>query len=190
VPNKKVIYLDQLAISGIFKVKSGIRSVGDRNFETWQRVERAVNRASLLQCAIFPQSSIHRDETIVWEHGNELTIAHEMLGGETKFKDHHDVELAQILEFAQAYVDKSQPHVSFNVDDILEGDRNSWLPDLHITADMDWSAVADEVRASASSTASEWKLLYETWKEKKPTFEQVFANELNSLRAAKEVKLI
>jgi hypothetical protein len=118
-PDKKVIYLDQPAISGIFKVKSGIRRTGDRNFATWERVERAVNRVSLLQRAIFPQSSIHRDETIVWQRGNELTVAHEMLGGETTFKDHHDIELDQVLKFAQAYIDKAPPQISFDVDDIL-----------------------------------------------------------------------
>jgi hypothetical protein len=47
--DKKVVYLDQPAISGIFKVKSGISGIGDRNFEAWQRVERAVHRASLFQ---------------------------------------------------------------------------------------------------------------------------------------------
>lgn len=186
VPDKKVIYLDQPAISGVFKVKSGLRRAGDRNFETWARVERAVNRASLLQCAIFPQSSIHRDETIVWrQHGNELTIAHEMLGGETKFKDHHDIELDQILTFARAYIDKAQPQVSFDVDDILEGHRNNWLPDIHITVDMDWSAIADEVKARADSIAPEWESLFNSWKDKKPTFEQVLAHELDSFRTAK-----
>lgn len=186
VPDKKVIYLDQLAISGIFKVKSGIRRTDNRNFETWERIERAVDRVSILQRAIFPQSSIHRDETVVWrQHGNELTIAHEMLGGETKFKDHHDIELDQVLKFAQAHIAKTQPQVSFYVDDILEGHRNSWLPDLHITADMDWSAIATEIRARVDSTAVEWDQLYNSWKEKKPTFEQVLANELNSLRAAR-----
>ncbi len=185
VPDKKVIYLDQPAISGIFKVKSGIRRAGDRNFATWERVERAVNRVSLLQRAIFPQSSIHRDETIVWQHGNELTIAHEMLGGETKFKDHYDIELDQVLKFARAYIDKTQPQVSFDVDDILEGHRNSWLPDLHITVDMDWSAIADDVKARADSTVPEWRSLYNFWKDKKLTFEQVLSHELNSFRTAK-----
>jgi hypothetical protein len=144
-----------------------------------------VNRVSLLQRAIFPQSSIHRDETIVWQHGNELTIAHEMLGGETKFQNHHDIELDQVLTFARAYIDKTQPHVSFDVDDILEGDRNSWLPDLHITVDMDWTAIADDVKARADSAVPEWNSLYNFWKDKKPTFEQVLAHELNSFRTAK-----
>jgi hypothetical protein len=108
-----------------------------------------------------------------------------MLGGETRFKDHYEIELGQVLKFARAYIDKTEPQISFDVDEILEGSRNSWLPDLHITANMDWSAIADDVRARADSIAPEWESLYNFWKNSKPTFEQVLAHELNSFRNAK-----
>jgi hypothetical protein len=89
------------------------------------------------------------------------------------------------LKFAQAYIDKAPPpEIAFDVDKILEGDRNGWLPDLHITADMDWSVVADDVKARADAASPQWEELYARWRDKKPTFEEVLAHELN-LRNAK-----
>jgi hypothetical protein len=91
--SKNVVYLDQSAISEIYKVKSGLRrpQAGAQVF--WEEVAAQVNRTYLLQQVIFPGSNIHRDETIVSPFSNDLALAHEMLSGDVSLANIEDVEL-------------------------------------------------------------------------------------------------
>src|SRR4051794_18084031 len=179
--NKQVVYLDQLAISEIFKVKSGTRSREAHNRKFWEDVERSVTRAYLLQQIIFPASSIHMDETIVAPFAGELRLVHEMLGGDTSFASVDEVEMCQVRVFADAYLqNRPPPQLSFDRDHILEGERNAWLPDLHITVDMDLSHFADRIRASRDATATEFAALAQAWVTEKPTFAQALKHELRS----------
>src|ERR1700733_1879651 len=91
--DKKVVYLDQFAVSEIFKVKAGTRNAAAGGQVFWEEVKARANRAYLLQQVIFPTSDIHRDETIVSPFGNELGLAHEMLSGDGSFSSVNDYEL-------------------------------------------------------------------------------------------------
>jgi hypothetical protein len=72
--DKKVIYLDQFAISEIYKVKSKTRRPDGGNLEFWQDFQRIANRAYLLQQVIFPASNIHSDKTIVSPFASDLGL--------------------------------------------------------------------------------------------------------------------
>lgn len=184
--SKKVVYLDQFAISEIFKVKSGLRrpQAGAQVF--WEDVTAQVNRTYLLQQVIFPGSNIHRHETIVARFGNDLALAHEMLSGDVSFVNFQDVELAQTLKYAEAYLRKTgAPSVSFDVDEILDGDRNDWLPDLHISANMDYGAFANEIRRHRDEMDANCARLWERWIAQKPTFNDVLSHEINDFGNAK-----
>ncbi|TFV38676.1 hypothetical protein E4K66_14940 [Bradyrhizobium frederickii] len=185
--SKKVVYLDQFAISEIYKVKSGRRRQQSGAQVFWQEVTRQVDRSYLLQQVIFPGSNIHRDETIVSPWASELALAHEMLSGDVSFENYEDVERSQVIEYAEAYLDgRAAPFISFDVDQILEGDRNDWLPDIHITAGMDYGAFADGIRRQRDETDANCSELWRRWIAQKPTFDQVFAHEFNDFSNAKK----
>jgi hypothetical protein len=189
--DKKVVYLDQLAVSEIFKTKSKTRRHGANNEAFWKDVEREANLAYLLQQVIFPASSIHRDETTVSPFASELSLAHEMMSGDTSFQNIDEINMTQVLEFAQAYLEKrSPPTIAFNVDDILEGERNDWLPNMHITVNMDLSAFADQIRANRDATAAAFVPLMQSWIAEKPTFTAVLATELKSFGSANRSALL
>lgn len=184
--NKKVIYLDQLAISEVFKIKAGKRQASAGNEAFWIEAERAITQACLLQQVIFPQSDIHRDETAVYSHASDLTISHEILAGDVEFVDHHEIQINQSLEFAKAYIQRrAYPEPNFDIDEVLEGERNSWLPLLHITVNMDFSGLATLVRTNRDSAAQEFIPLYTAWMEKKPSFDDVLQLELKNTAGAK-----
>lgn len=190
-PDKKVIYLDQLAVSEIFKTKSKTRRPGASNETFWIDVEREANRTYLLQQAIFPASSIHRDETTVSPFASELSLAHEMMSGDTSFQNTDDINLTQVLDFAKAYFEgRAPPTISFNVDNILDGDRNEWLPNMHITVNMDLSTFADQIRANRDATAAAFVPLMQRWIAEKPTFAAVLATELKSFGSANRSALL
>jgi hypothetical protein len=66
--DKKVIYLDQFVVSELFKVKNGVRRQ-DALTPFWTEAHRRVQRALLLQQAVFPDSNIHLEETILFKDG-------------------------------------------------------------------------------------------------------------------------
>ena len=179
--DKKVVYLDQLAISEIFKTKTKARRRVTNKEEFWEHVEREAHRAYLLQQVIFPTSSIHWNETVVSPFPKELSLAHELLSGDTSFFSIEEVNVRQVREFAKAYLEKQRaPVVPFDVDQILRGHRNDWLPKLHITVETDFSMFSDRVRANRDAAAARFGSLAQNWICNKPTFAEVLATELRS----------
>ncbi|CAN7566710.1 hypothetical protein LJR225_004193 [Phenylobacterium sp. LjRoot225] len=179
--DKKVIYLDQLAISEIFKIRSGTRRPGANSEAFWREAERLIRRVHLLQQAVFPDSNIHTDETLVYRSASELRLAHEMLGGDVSFKNIDDVINAQTWAFFKAFLAGCEPpELTFDVDEVLEGSRNAWLSDMHISTNMDLSRFADGVRASRDRAGDALAELAEHWGQEKPTFKQALKRELES----------
>ncbi len=180
--NKKVLYLDQFAISEIFKTKTGKRSPNAHHAAFWTEANRLLERAILRQQVICPASNIHRDETIVYHDGDALGLAHEMLGGDTSFEDSTTIEHRQIYAYLDAYLkNQGAPQLQFDVDEILDGNRNAWLPDLHITVQTDWTAFAEDTRRARDKAASEFTPLYERWSRERPSFKEVLEKELAAL---------
>jgi hypothetical protein len=183
--DKKVIYLDQFAVSELFKIKNGKRRA-DGLTPFWTEAHRRVQRAFLLQQAVFPDSNVHLDETIVYKDGNELRLFHDMLGGDVTFKADHEVELHQLWEFADAFLAGSAaaPTISFDVDEVLEGTRNAWLPKLHITANMDFSHLAAGVRGNRDNVEAALADLAKRWGATKIGFDVALQAEIATLLRA------
>ena len=83
-----------------------------------------------------------------------------MMSGDTSFESATEISSQHEIAYAEAYLKGSEPPtLSFDVDDILEGERNSWLPDMHITAEMDYSMFADNIRKCRDSAGASLKSL-------------------------------
>jgi hypothetical protein len=183
---KAVVYLDQFAISNVYKVSTGTLRPTAPSRSFWIRLHEAVQRAYLLQQVVFPASNIHDDETLVaTEMADGLSLAHDMLSGDTEFHRVEDIVMAQVWAFAEAYADgKPPPVLDFNVDDILNGDRNAWIPELHISANMSFRQFAPAIKAGRDSAAAEFEELAAHWAREKPSFATVLKRELNSMESA------
>ena len=177
--DKKVIYLDQFAISNIYKIQAGETLKQPHVHAFWVEFSQQIRRAQMSQAVIFPASDIHHDETIVSRFPSELRIAHEIFGGDTSFKNSRSLLLNQEIAFADAFI-KGQPapDFAFNVDDALEGRRNEWLPHIHITTNADYSSFADGLRNSRDRLHTAMLPLFEGWQKEKPAFEIVLKREL------------
>jgi hypothetical protein len=184
------VYLDQFAISELFKIKTNTRRIGAPHETFWKECLRLANVAYLRQQVIFPASNLHSDETIVWHSASDLKLAHAMLSGETSFEDTNDVAGKQEQLFAKAYLLKfGPPEISFDVDDVLDGERNVWLPKFHIDVKADYSMFAAGIRTDRASAEASLKSLADTWAGKKPTFDAVLKHELASYGSASKQAL-
>ena len=180
--DKKVLYLDQFAISEIFKVKERKRRADAPHAEFWTKANDLLDQAIRRQQIICPASNIHRDETMVYRDGKALDLAHEMMGGDTSFKDTTTIEHQQIYRHLEVYLKGEEPPpFDCDVDEILYGHRNAWLPDLHITVETDWSGFVENTRLARDKAAEDFAPLYDGWARDKPTFERVLNNELGAL---------
>lgn len=188
---KAVVYLDQFAISDIFKLRAGTLPTTANSYDFWCRVEPAIRRAYLLQQVVFPASPIHFKETNVSADPQDLRVAHEMLSGGVQFRRLEEIELAQIVPFAKAFLrHEPPPRLDLAPQDALTGSTDKWLPRLHLSVNSDYSMFAASQRENRDQAAAELVTLTEAWAAEKPTFQQVFKRELEAFGPAKLGSLI
>ena len=188
--DKAVVYLDQFAISNLFKAKTSKEAERDSHKEYWASLLTKVERAVLLHQAIFPSSSIHLDETIPYHSPSDLQIFHETLG-DAEFCSPREIVAEQEWAFFEAYLEgRPRPTLSTSVDEVLKGERNIWLPALHITGKTDWTVIAPMVRRDRDVNERAMKRLADRWKEEKPTFEEALSVELAALAEVRKDQLL
>jgi hypothetical protein len=177
--DKKVIYIDQFVFSELFKLKAGTRRE-DKLTPFWTEVDTLLHRVVHLQQAILPHSNIHHAETVVSPWPRELREAYEAIGGDIRFEDTCDVQMREIAEFASAYVEQRDPNFTFDVDDILSGERNRWLPNMRVVVGVDYSRFAAGTRRRRDSVGTSVNELMENWRAQGLGFDEVLNIELNS----------
>jgi hypothetical protein len=182
--DKKVIYLDQFVFSLLFNVASGGRlQLGHEAFAT--ELHERLRRLVLLQQIILPHSDIHRDETAVYHSAMELREAYEFIGGDVSLSDTSDIELEQVLDAADAYLNGTPLSLNLSVDEVLESQRNEWLSDMHISVRSDYSQFANSLRKMRDEAHGEMEKLAARWAAEKPTFDDVLKLELDAVLAQK-----
>lgn len=176
--DKKVIYIDQFVFSELFKLKAGTRRE-DKLTPFWKEVDTLLHRVVHLQQAVLPHSNIHHAETVVSAWPRELREAYEAMGGDMRFEDTSDVQMREIAEFASAYVEQRDPNFSFDVDDILSGERNKWLPNMRVVVGVDYSGFAAGTRRRRDIAGASVNELMENWRAQGLGFDDVLNIELN-----------
>src|SRR3546814_8561369 len=91
------------------------------------------------------------------------------MGGDLRFEDTSDIQMREITEFASAYVEQRDPTVSIDVDDILGGERNKWLPNIRVIVGADYSRFAASTRQRRDSAGASVNELMENWRDRKST---------------------
>jgi len=177
--DKKVIYLDQFAFSELFKIKAGTRRA-DAHSGFWRELYDKVQRVLLLQQAIFPTSDVHSSETVVSPFSGDLRNACEAIGGTASLKDTDEVSHRQVWECFDAYRQNRAPSFSLDVDDVLSKQRNTWLPDMRVFVNADYSRFAEGLRDSINRDAKRMAAPIKFWWEKRPSFEKILQAELGS----------
>lgn len=186
--SKKAVYLDQFMFSLIYNVKNGGNlPKGHEAFakEVYARLRRCV----LLQQIFLPHSDIHHDETTVFHSAVDFRGLYKFFGGDVSLKDRRNVELAQILDFAEAFFDGKEPEVSFSLDEVADDPRDAWLPDMHVGVRADYSQFADDIRRVRGEVHEAMKNLAQSWAENKPSFDDILESEFAAFGPTKKASL-
>jgi len=177
--DKKVIYLDQFAFSELHKLRTGQRR-SDNWTSFWAEANDLLDQALLWQQVILPHSDVHHSETIVSRFAKGLRDTQEQIGGDMEFVDTDEVQLQQIDEFARAFFANDEPVIDFDVDDVLDGNRNDWLPDMRISVGMNWSSFVASTRKGRAASHSGVTSLIEGWRVSGDGFNEVLERELGA----------
>jgi hypothetical protein len=133
---KKVIYLDQFAISEMVKAIDTRSKAHTRVNPLWRQVFEALERVCKLQLAVCPWSSIHRDESLVCEMFETLKRMYEHLGNGVGFRRPAEIELRQINSALVAWLDGKTPAHDLKADRITTGSLHQWQGRYLVTVSM------------------------------------------------------
>jgi len=179
---KRVIYLDQFAISDMMKslnptTKGHLAASRDSR---WRDLFRRLDRLSKLQLIVCPESKFHHDESTLSSFSESLKRLYELLSSGVTFRNSSLMECGQLRRHTLRWLaGRPQEPIDMSVARVVHGDIHGWTERLLFT----WDARLPEqeiskLRAVRSRIHTELVKLFETWAREKRSFEEVFAEEV------------
>ena len=176
-PNKRLVYIDQYAISFDAKMPTG------RSHKKWPEIKRAIEHSLHMEAIACPYSEFHENEsTLCGGLSDDLRKAYKHFARGESFRPTVFIELAQIGRALRRYV-KEPDRTGFPVwRDILDKDPHVWTDNIFITMNTekarDVEATARQVKEQISARLDE---LNKTFKESKKSFEEQYPLELRQV---------
>jgi hypothetical protein len=175
---KKVIYLDQMAISNMAKVLLG-RAVD----AFWRELLERLDVLCKMQLVICPDSQAHREESAVAPYADALRDMYEMFSHGASFDFPHEVVQGQLLEHLDNWLAGAPTRVlDLNVEDVTNGQIHGWQERFYIRVDSltdgDW---IEELRRSRSRGHAGITAVFQRWQQEAHfDFEAMYDRELRS----------
>lgn len=135
-PKKKIIYLDQMAISNMVKALQPKMKIG-RELKTWVELYSVLDRLIKLHLICCPYSENHTRESVVTPYYQTVKELYHHLGCGISFKDFDYIKRHQIIE--QFKVHQGFSRRNENRFDGLNKNPNVWMDRISITARSQWA---------------------------------------------------
>lgn len=180
--NKKVIYIDQFAISNMMK---SLNTKTDANKKGrvdifWRTLFEKLDRLCKLQLIICPDSNIHTEESLMTGYFEALKRMYELLSHGVSFENQETIKESQLYEHAFNWASgNSNKAVSLNAHDVIYGKINAWQDRLIVSVNMNYQASwIEEIRKSRDFVYVEMFEVFKRWQsEKGKPFRYFFDNE-------------
>ena len=181
--NKKIIYIDQMAISNMMKVinphtKAYKKGAIDK---FWLKLFERLDSLSKFQLIVCPDSGFHTDESLLSPYYAPLKRMYELLSHGLSFFDQETIKRNQILEHAQNWISEdANQMISINIETAIHGKINSWQDRLIITVDQkfDPSWIAS-LRKTREEIQEGLNLVFKQWQsDKDKSFDYWFEEEI------------
>jgi hypothetical protein len=170
--NKRVIYLDQHAISHLAKAihPSYRDQYAPGNPRTqdgfWPDLFARLDRLNKLQLAVCPESTLQRQESLLDDRlAGILRTMYEHLAGEVAFYDHNEIERFELSRAFAAWLDR-RPVTPLIREEVIRGDINEWLGTLRVRARLGLDDVETaEARAWRARCDKVMEHAFNSWRE-------------------------
>lgn len=175
--NKKVIYVDQFAISDMMKAINKEYGRADKINGVFLQLFSELDSLVKAQLILCPDSEFHREESMLFPGFKALKRMYEHLSNATTFYDPYTIKRFQISEGFKKWLKKKNTKITkFEVDSIIHGDRNEWQDKWLITVDFKiQQKEVDDYRNSRTKISKQFEELFEEWKKEKKTFKEFYA---------------
>ena len=180
--NKKIIYIDQFAISNMMKALNPKTKIYQKRTldEFWRRLFERLDRLCKMQLIICPTSSFHTDESLLSPYFEPLKRMYELLSYGITFYDHITIKRFQIYEHAKNWITGNEnKELNLDMHSVMHGEINAWQGILTISLNLqygkDW---IDNLRKSRKRNHEGFSKIFSQWQtEKDKTFDEWFKEE-------------
>jgi hypothetical protein len=179
---KKIIYLDQFAISNMMKalnpeVKGHERAAAD---PFWRELFEALDVVCRLQVVVCPDSNEHRNESLLSPFYPPLKRMYELLSHASSFQDSEAIRYQQAATIAEAWIRGETPKFDFDPEGITYGRLHQWQDRLIISANIKYADLVDGIRSERERIHEGLGKCFVTWQKEKPSFAAWFEEELTA----------
>jgi len=157
---KKVLYLDQFAISDMMKAVDEQARGHGRVDQFWLELFKALERVCKLQLAVCPSSPIHREESLVASGFAALERMYGQLSNGVKFLRPEEIEQQQTDTALVAWLDGRDPDHDLDPQRVTHGGLHEWQGRYLITVSVDnvqhLASQTRQARQRLSKSLAEW----------------------------------
>lgn len=174
---KKVVYLDQFAISDMMKsVNPTERAHKEKRVDPyWRDLFRRLDRAAKLQLVVCPSSELHWSESMATKGEQALRRIYEHFSGDAEFDECDQIEFSQVEADVRAWLaDPASPTPALVASAATNGKLNDWWGLLSVSMGYkpeQLERLGEYVRADRDQLSGELTQAFTTWQKTKPSFE-------------------
>lgn len=181
--SRKVIYLDQFAISEMMKSINPSLKKMDKVDPFFRKLFEKLDVLNKAQAIVCPESTNHFDESFVSAYYSALKRLYEQLAHNFSFYDPETIKRFQVIENFKGWAELGEQ--SLDIDDVLTGtgDLDGWDGRFTISVslrDQDPN-LADEIRKARDQTSDNLIQIFNRWQtEKSKSFNDWYEVERSS----------
>ncbi|PKR49382.1 hypothetical protein TH8_10920 [Thalassospira profundimaris] len=164
---KKIVYLDQFFLSHVFR----------GNDERFLIAADKLTKLAQYQLIVTPYSTLHEDETDLWEWRDELLDFIKNTSRGHEFVAEYELENTQILKAFSSWLEDSDSGYLLEESDVFNEDIHEWEGYFRINIDR-FRTDREKARSLKSESVSSLVDLFDLWRESQSTFEEAVAIEL------------
>ena len=164
--NKKVLYIDQFAISNMMKgLNPGTKAYQKGNVdEFWVTLFEKLDMLSKKQLIVCPDSDYHEEESMVAPYYQALKQMYEQLSGGLTFTDRTTIKCYHVYDHARNWINgKGDQDPELDINAVIHGNVNGWQERFRLG--VNWSDQPGLVDALRESRERKWENLGNVFKE-------------------------
>ena len=167
--NKKIIYIDQFAISNMMMfLNPSTKAYQRRRVDPfWGKLFEKLDTLCKLQLVICPDSDFHRDESLLAPFYEPLKRMYELLSHGVSFYNHKTIQRLQILGQLRIWLGESKK-LDLNVHRVTHGDINAWQRRFIFSLNLQYpQELIGATRTNRGKAAGHLEHIFRRWQSEK-----------------------
>lgn len=166
--NKKVIYIDQFAISNMMKFLNPNTKAYQKGVDPfWAKLFEKLDTLCKLQLIICLDSDFHRHESLLAPFYEPLRRMYELFSHGVSFYDHETIQRFQIIGQLRIWLGEAEK-LDLDVHSVVYGNINAWQKRYIISVNMkNPQKLVDEIRSNREKTTDYCKDVFKRWQSEK-----------------------